>query len=156
MFAIFHRVKSISDVYVLLTDNHKVLKAVICAGLYPNVAKLDTTSFKKWRWIFILYVSSSWKIYIWNMLTWPIYSTIITRIFLLRPAKLCTKHEKKIAIHPSSVNADEKEFESRWMLYHLKMKTAKVCPYHSYAPLHMCILLVSIAHLVYFWAHKVI
>ena len=41
--------KSTSDVYVLLTDNHKVLKAVICAGLYPNVAKLDTTSLKKWR-----------------------------------------------------------------------------------------------------------
>ena len=53
-----------------------------------------------------------------------------TEFFLLRPAKIRTKHEKKIAIHPSSVNADEKEFESSWLLYHLKMKTVKVCLYH--------------------------
>ena len=42
--------------FPLFADNHKVLKAVICAGLYPNVAKLDTTSLKKWRWIHIFMV----------------------------------------------------------------------------------------------------
>ena len=77
----------------------------------------------------------------------------------LRPAKLRTKHETKIAIHPSSVNADEKEFESHWMLYHLKMKTAKVCPYHCLMRFCTCVLWgVSILFYVFqiFFEHEVI
>ncbi len=61
------------------------------------------------------------------MYTLYIHSLIV---FRWAPAKLATKHETKVAIHPKSVNSEEDEFDSRWLVYHLKMKTTKV--FHCY------------------------
>ncbi|XP_014670430.1 PREDICTED: ATP-dependent RNA helicase DHX36-like [Priapulus caudatus] len=87
---------SFKDAFVIplyhLAGNTQLVKAVICAGLYPKVAKLDKLTSK-------------------------------SRFVLPR---LSTKTDGTVKIHPKSVNAEEKEFDSRWIVYHLKMKTAAV------------------------------
>jgi len=37
-----------------------------------------------------------------------------------------TKTERRVSIHPKSVNADERFFSSPWFVYHLKLKTVQV------------------------------
>ncbi|CAH1775187.1 unnamed protein product [Owenia fusiformis] len=75
------------------SGNDELIRAVLCAGLYPNVAKLRKLGKGG------------------------------------RPTVLSTKTERKVCIHPKSVNANEKEFESRWFIFHLKMKTTNVYLY---------------------------
>jgi len=45
---------------------------------------------------------------------------------LFRPPRLVTKTERRVNIHPKSVNANEHFFPSPWFVYHLKLKTAQV------------------------------
>ena len=42
------------------------------------------------------------------------------------PPILKTK-DARVHIHPKSVNSVEKALSTRWVVYHLMMKTAKVC-----------------------------
>lgn len=37
-----------------------------------------------------------------------------------------TKPDGKVSIHPKSVNAEEREFNYKWLIYHLKMRTSSV------------------------------
>ncbi|XP_063772172.1 ATP-dependent DNA/RNA helicase DHX36 isoform X1 [Pseudophryne corroboree] len=76
------------------SDNEKLIKAVICAGLYPKVAKIRP-SFSKRR----------------------------------QTAKVYTKPDGKVSIHPKSVNVEESEFHYTWLVYHLKMKTSSIYLY---------------------------
>ncbi|XP_075058122.1 ATP-dependent DNA/RNA helicase DHX36 [Mixophyes fleayi] len=76
------------------SDNEKLIKAVICAGLYPKVAKIRP-SFSKRR----------------------------------QTAKVYTKSDGKVSIHPKSVNVEETEFHYSWLVYHLKMKTSSIYLY---------------------------
>lgn len=76
------------------SDNEKLIKSVICAALYPKVAKIRPGSKKK------------------------------------RPsAKIYTKTDGKVCIHPKSVNVEEVEFHHNWLVYHLKMKTSSIYLY---------------------------
>ncbi|MEE6501078.1 hypothetical protein FKM82_004056 [Ascaphus truei] len=76
------------------SDNEKLIKAVICAGLYPKVAKIRPSFSKK------------------------------------RPmAKVYTKSDGKVSIHPKSVNVEEAEFHYSWLVYHLKMRTSSIYLY---------------------------
>ncbi|XP_048460467.1 ATP-dependent DNA/RNA helicase DHX36 [Rhincodon typus] len=76
------------------SDNEKLIKAVVCAGLYPKVAKIRP-SFSKKR----------------------------------KMAKVFTKSDGRVNIHPKSVNAEEGEFEHNWLIYHLKMRTTSIYLY---------------------------
>ncbi|XP_053566041.1 ATP-dependent DNA/RNA helicase DHX36 [Bombina bombina] len=76
------------------SDNEKLIKAVICAGLYPKVAKIRP-SFSKKR----------------------------------HTAKIYTKSDGKVSIHPKSVNVEEGEFHYSWLVYHLKMRTTGIYLY---------------------------
>uniref|UniRef100_A0A4X2LKK4 ATP-dependent DNA/RNA helicase DHX36 n=2 Tax=Vombatus ursinus TaxID=29139 RepID=A0A4X2LKK4_VOMUR len=76
------------------SDNEKIIKAVICAGLYPKVAKIRP-SFSKKR----------------------------------KTAKVCTKTDGTVNIHPKSVNVDESDFHHNWLIYHLKMRTSSIYLY---------------------------
>lgn len=40
--------------------------------------------------------------------------------------KVYTQADGKVNIHPKSVNAEEREFNYKWLIYHLKMKTSSV------------------------------
>ncbi|XP_066541887.1 ATP-dependent DNA/RNA helicase DHX36 [Hoplias malabaricus] len=77
------------------SDNEKLLKAVIVAGLYPKVAKIRPSLHKKRP----------------------------------MPAKVYTKADGKVCIHPKSVNAVETEFHYTWLIYHMKMKTSSIFLY---------------------------
>ncbi|KAM5163257.1 ATP-dependent DNA/RNA helicase DHX36 [Mantella aurantiaca] len=76
------------------SDNEKLIKAVICAGLYPKVAKIRPNFSKK-----------------------------------RQMAKVYTKSDGKVCIHPKSVNVEETEFHYSWLVYHLKMKTSSIYLY---------------------------
>jgi len=75
------------------STNWNLIKAVICAGLYPSVAKIEMREFQK------------------------------------RPPRISTEADGKVAIHPKSVNSEEKYFSSQWLIYHEKMKTNKIYLY---------------------------
>lgn len=40
--------------------------------------------------------------------------------------KVYTQPDGKVSIHPKSVNAEEQEFNYKWLIYHLKMRTSSV------------------------------
>ena len=40
--------------------------------------------------------------------------------------KLYTKKDGKVSCHPKSVNSDEREFDSSYMVYHTKVKSSSV------------------------------
>ncbi|XP_013390107.2 ATP-dependent RNA helicase DHX36-like isoform X2 [Lingula anatina] len=71
--------------------NTNLLKAVICAGLYPNVGRVKQ---------------------------------------LKMGPKVNTKTER-CSIHPKSVNCKERQCQSQWMVYHLKMRSTNVFLYDS-------------------------
>ncbi|KAI4815840.1 hypothetical protein KUCAC02_005967 [Chaenocephalus aceratus] len=76
------------------SDNEKLIKAVIVAGLYPKVAMIKPSHSKK------------------------------------RPGvKVYTQADGKVCIHPKSVNAEETEFNYKWLVYHLKMRTSSIFLY---------------------------
>ncbi|KAG5269044.1 hypothetical protein AALO_G00197670 [Alosa alosa] len=77
------------------SENEKIIKAVIVAGLYPKVAKIRPSHNKKRP----------------------------------MPAKVYTKADGKVCIHPKSVNAEEREFRYTWLIYHLKMRTTSIFLY---------------------------
>lgn len=67
------------------SNNEDLVRAIICSGLYPNVAE------------------------------------ILGRKGIT--VKLRTATDKKVAIHPKSVNAKETNFKSQWLVYHLKIRS---------------------------------
>ncbi|XP_063061354.1 ATP-dependent DNA/RNA helicase DHX36 [Engraulis encrasicolus] len=77
------------------SENEKIIKAVIVAGLYPKVAKIRINHNKKRQ----------------------------------MPPKVYTKQDGKVCIHPKSVNAEEREFQYTWLIYHLKMRTTSIFLY---------------------------
>ncbi|XP_078480964.1 ATP-dependent DNA/RNA helicase DHX36 [Ciona intestinalis] len=78
------------------SKNIRIIQAIVCAGLYPNVAKL-------------------------------------VKMKPHRPPKISTKTERKVAIHPKSVNCDKpsSNFTHQWLCYYEKMKTAEVYLYDT-------------------------
>lgn len=77
------------------SENKKLIKAVIVAGLYPKVAKIFPSHSRKRP----------------------------------MPVKVYTKADGKVCIHPKSVNAEETQFQYKWLVYHLKMKTSSIFLY---------------------------
>ncbi|XP_061136394.1 ATP-dependent DNA/RNA helicase DHX36 isoform X2 [Syngnathus typhle] len=76
------------------SDNEKLIKAVIVAGLYPKVAMIRPMHSKK------------------------------------RPGvKVYTQHDGQVNIHPKSVNSEETNFNYKWLIYHLKMRTSSIFLY---------------------------
>ncbi|ODM89700.1 ATP-dependent RNA helicase DHX36 [Orchesella cincta] len=79
------------------SDNVGIVKAIICAGLYPNIATIHvkrangTCTFPKFR----------------------------------------TREDGKVDLHPKSVNSGEDNFESHYLAYYQKMKTASLYLYDT-------------------------
>ncbi|XP_072032670.1 putative ATP-dependent RNA helicase DHX57 [Amphiura filiformis] len=85
-------------------DNSKLVVAVLCAALYPNVVQVMTPETK--------------------------YSQTSVGAVQKAPKpnelKFKTKDEGYIHIHPSSVNFQVRYYESPYLVYHEKVKTSKV------------------------------
>jgi len=73
-------------------NNVSLVKAIICAGLYPNVAIVRSVTRRK-------------------------SGTVV---------KLRTPEDGNVCIHPRSINEKEPEFESPFLLYHLKLKSTSI------------------------------
>ena len=91
------------------SENVKLVKAVLCSGLYPNVIKVEQKNPDK------LVPSCS-------LVTEFVYLTVVSTC---RPPKLLTK-DGRVNFHPKSVNSDEKYFESKFLIYHTKVKSSQV------------------------------
>ncbi|MCO5562598.1 hypothetical protein L7F22_016226 [Adiantum nelumboides] len=81
-----------------------ILKATMCAGLYPNIAKMDDESVRAGH-----------------------ANALTSRAGLASSQKvLWTDGRQEVFIHPSSVNHDVSEFQYPFLMYHEKVKTSKV------------------------------
>ncbi|KAJ9578179.1 hypothetical protein L9F63_005568 [Diploptera punctata] len=76
------------------SHNSSLVKAIICSGLYPNVAIINSTKRNKHT----------------------------GRVMI----KLYTPEDGRVYIHPRSINEKQNEFESPFLLYHLKLKSSSV------------------------------
>ncbi|XP_054266470.1 ATP-dependent DNA/RNA helicase DHX36-like isoform X2 [Macrosteles quadrilineatus] len=80
------------------SHNIGLIKAIICAGLYPNVAIIKhSRKLKNGRSV----------------------------------QSIITPEDGRVNLHMRSINYDEANFEGRFLVYHLKMKTTKVYLYDS-------------------------
>ena len=74
-----------------------LVKAVLCAGLYPHVAKVAKA---------------------------PKPNSHPSRTVILHIKEGAGKG--KISVHPKSVNCRESTFESKWLIYYHMLKTSQV------------------------------
>ncbi|XP_069881522.1 putative ATP-dependent RNA helicase DHX57 isoform X2 [Dipodomys merriami] len=85
-------------------ENHKLISAMLCAALYPNVVQVKTPEGK--------------------------FQKTSTGAVRMQPKsaelKFVTKNDGYVHIHPSSVNYQVRHFESPYLLYHEKIKTSRV------------------------------
>ncbi|XP_025061494.1 putative ATP-dependent RNA helicase DHX57 isoform X2 [Alligator sinensis] len=85
-------------------ENIKLISAMLCAALYPNVVQVKTPEGK--------------------------YQKTSTGAVKMQPKaeelKFVTKNDGYVHIHPSSVNYQTKHFDSPYLVYHEKIKTSRV------------------------------
>uniref|UniRef100_A0A8C2MZY4 Putative ATP-dependent RNA helicase DHX57 n=1 Tax=Cricetulus griseus TaxID=10029 RepID=A0A8C2MZY4_CRIGR len=85
-------------------ENPKLISAVLCAALYPNVVQVKTPEGK--------------------------FQKTSSGVVRLQPKsaelKFVTKNDGYVHIHPSSVNYQVRQFDSPYLLYHEKIKTSRV------------------------------
>jgi len=86
------------------STNIKLIRAIICAGLYPNVVRIqnpDTT-----------YVEQA--------------AGAIAQAPTAKELKMYTQNDGRVFLHPSSINFVDGDFVSPWLVYHEKQATNKV------------------------------
>ncbi|XP_074435207.1 putative ATP-dependent RNA helicase DHX57 [Larus michahellis] len=85
-------------------ENIKLISAMLCAALYPNVVQVKKPESK--------------------------YQKTSTGAVKMQPKaeelKFVTKNDGYVHIHPSSVNYQTRHFESPYLVYHEKIKTSRV------------------------------
>uniref|UniRef100_A0A8C3RTR9 Putative ATP-dependent RNA helicase DHX57 n=1 Tax=Chelydra serpentina TaxID=8475 RepID=A0A8C3RTR9_CHESE len=85
-------------------ENIKLISAILCAALYPNVVQVKTPEGK--------------------------YQYTSAGAVKLHPKaeelKFVTKNDGYVHIHPSSVNYQTRHFDSPYLVYHEKIKTSRV------------------------------
>ncbi|KFP59037.1 Putative ATP-dependent RNA helicase DHX57, partial [Cathartes aura] len=85
-------------------ENIKLISAMLCAALYPNVVQVKKPEGK--------------------------YQKTSTGAIKMQPKaeelKFVTKNDGYVHIHPSSVNYQTRHFESPYLVYHEKIKTSRV------------------------------
>ncbi|XP_060104599.1 putative ATP-dependent RNA helicase DHX57 isoform X2 [Heteronotia binoei] len=88
----------------LNSENVKLISAILCAALYPNVVQVKIPDGK--------------------------YQKTSAGAVKMKPKpgelKFVTKNEGYVHIHPSSVNYQTRHFESPYLVYHEKIKTSRV------------------------------
>ncbi|XP_057836975.1 DExH-box ATP-dependent RNA helicase DExH1 isoform X1 [Cryptomeria japonica] len=86
------------------SSNVRVVKAVICAGFYPNIVRVRHPEKK--------YVQTE--------------SGTISKVASANELRFFTKLDGRVFLHPSSVNFPVGYFESSWLVYTEKVKTSKI------------------------------
>lgn len=82
----------------------RVLRAVICASLYPNVVRVDLpeTTFERKA------------------------GGTVSKAFTSKELKMRSKSGERVFLHPESINFDEGNYGSRWLAYFSKVQTSRV------------------------------
>lgn len=85
-------------------ENVRVLKAVLCAALYPNVARIDPpdTTYHE------------------------IASGTVANTPEAKRLRLRSKEGERLFLHPESINFEEGSFETRWLAYYAKVRTSRL------------------------------
>lgn len=82
----------------------RVLRAVVCAALYPNVARIDVP----------------------NTVYREVAGGSVAKEFASRQLKIRAKTGERLFLHPESVNFLQGNYETRWLAYFSKVKTSKL------------------------------
>lgn len=86
------------------SDNLRVVKAVVCAALYPNIARIDLPD----------------KTY------YEVMGGTLAHKYNAKDLRLRSKSGERLFLHPESVNFHEGNFETRWLAYFAKVKTSRL------------------------------
>eukprot|EP00026_Physarum_polycephalum_P001466 Phypoly_transcript_01468.p1 GENE.Phypoly_transcript_01468~~Phypoly_transcript_01468.p1 ORF type:complete len:1115 (-),score=201.06 Phypoly_transcript_01468:28-3165(-) len=92
------------EMHNLNSKSIKMVRAIVCAGLYPHVARVDTPE--------QMYQAS--------------VSGAVAVAHNPKDLRLVTKNRERVFLHPSSVNFSQGDYESPWLVYHTKLHTSKV------------------------------
>jgi len=92
------------EIHNLNSRSVKMVRAIVCAGLYPHVARVDTPE--------QTYTKTE--------------SGAMAIAHNPKDLKIITKNHERAFIHPSSANFPQGDYESPWLVYHTKMHTSKV------------------------------
>lgn len=84
--------------------NVRVVKAVVCAALYPNIARIDLP----------------------DSTFYEVAGGTIANEHEARKLKLRSKTGERLFLHPESVNFHEGNYGTRWLAYNAKVKTTKL------------------------------
>eukprot|EP00455_Lapot_gusevi_P006024 TRINITY_DN12576_c0_g1_i2.p1 TRINITY_DN12576_c0_g1~~TRINITY_DN12576_c0_g1_i2.p1 ORF type:complete len:353 (+),score=89.35 TRINITY_DN12576_c0_g1_i2:57-1115(+) len=94
----------IPEVYNQHADNFKILRAVLCAGLYPNIVRAVPPD-KRYTLV---------------------ASGAIPKVADPKHIQFFTQDDGRVFLHPSSINFSTNSYESPWIAYLTKVKTNKV------------------------------
>eukprot|EP00177_Eucheuma_denticulatum_P006762 GFKZ01012289.1.p1 GENE.GFKZ01012289.1~~GFKZ01012289.1.p1 ORF type:complete len:1366 (-),score=200.61 GFKZ01012289.1:915-5012(-) len=85
-------------------ENVRVLKAVLCAALYPNVARIDPpdTTYHE------------------------VASGTVANVPEAKRLRLRSKGGERLFLHPESVNFEEGNYDTRWLAFFSKVKTSRL------------------------------
>ncbi|CDF36697.1 similar to DEAH (Asp-Glu-Ala-Asp/His) box polypeptide 57 [Chondrus crispus] len=86
------------------SDNLRVVKAVVCAALYPNIARIDLPD----------------KTY------YEVAGGTVANKYNAKDLRLRSKSGERLFLHPESVNFHQGNFETRWLAYFAKVKTSRL------------------------------
>lgn len=92
------------DSYDINAKSVRVVKAVICAGFYPNVVRVQHPEKK--------YVQTE--------------GGSVVKVAAAKELRYHTRHDGRVFIHPSSMVFSVGHYESPWLVYSEKVKTSKV------------------------------
>ena len=101
---------SASPRLLLLLSHRYSPQAVLCAGLYPNIASMHPDC-----------LAAS--------LVRPQSTTAAAAAPPHAPPRWLTAGNVDVAIHPSSVNHSVRQFSSPFLVYHEKVRSHAVCPH---------------------------
>lgn len=105
------------------SNNESLVKAIICAGLYPNVAYLQYVY--KIRFNSFSTVQSLLAIFFFS----PVSKS--RQIQGRNVKKMSTPQDGRVSMHPKSVNDKESYFPSPFFVYHLKLKSTNNINLHD-------------------------
>ena len=84
--------------------NLRLLRAVICAGLYPNLVRVERPDTKYAEGV----------------------AGAIAQAATAKDLRMFTQGDGRVFLHPSSVNFRQGDFASPWLVYHTKRATSKI------------------------------
>jgi len=92
------------EYYNINNKNYKIIKAILCAGLYPNIVKIKIPETR--------YHQTA--------------SGSVASLNEVRELKFVLKSKEQVYIHPKSVNFSQSEYESPFLAFFEKIETSKL------------------------------